>query len=95
MENTSRPLDVICMCSADGDIRPLRLRMEDDNREYLRMDISEILGVERNMRFGAESITFLCRGRTADKWHLLELRYSVRTYSWCILRDFSQKNGGN
>ena len=30
MEQEIRPVDVISMCSADGQIKPLRLRMEDD-----------------------------------------------------------------
>ena len=32
------PVDVISMCSADGDIRPLRLRMEDEEHQLLRID---------------------------------------------------------
>lgn len=90
MEQKARPVDVICICEADGQIRPLRLRMEDENKRELRLDIGEILGVERNHRFGAESITFLCRGRAEDKSHLLEIRYSVRTHSWSMLRNFQK-----
>lgn len=81
-------VDVICVCNADGEIRPLRLRMEDDNRKELRLEIGEILGIERNLRFGSETITFLCRGRTEAQSHLLEIRFFVRTHNWCMLRSF-------
>ena len=90
MEQRARPVDVICICEADGQIRPLRLRMVDENNGELRLQIGEILGVERNRRFGAESITFLCRGMTEDKSHLLEIRYCIRTHSWSILRRFQK-----
>ena len=39
----NRPVDVISMCSADGEIRPLRLRMEDEEHQLLRIDIDEIV----------------------------------------------------
>ena len=37
------PVDVISMCSANGDILPLRLRMEDEDHQLLRIDIEEII----------------------------------------------------
>lgn len=90
MEQKLKPVDVICICSADGQIRPLRLRMEDENKNELRVEIGEILGVEQNLRFGAESLTFLCRGRTEARSHLLEIRYCVRTHSWSMVRCFQK-----
>ena len=39
------PVDVISMCSANGDILPLRLRMEDENHQLLRIDIQEVVSV--------------------------------------------------
>ena len=37
------PVDVISMCSTDGTIRPLRLRMEDEEHQLLRIDIEEVI----------------------------------------------------
>lgn len=37
------PVDVISMCSANGDIVPLRMRMEDERHQLLRIDIEEIM----------------------------------------------------
>ena len=37
------PVDVISVCSASGDIRPLRLRMEDGEHQLLRIDIDEVI----------------------------------------------------
>ena len=41
MEQNVFPVDVISMCSASGEIRPLRLRMEDEQHQLLRIDIEE------------------------------------------------------
>ena len=88
----SKPMavDVICMYDTEGEIRPLRLRLYDEQSQGTRMDIQEILGIERNGKFGSESITFVCRGVTEMKKQVLELRYSVRNHSWHVLRLFGR-----
>ena len=45
MEQKVCPVDVIAMCSASGEIRPLRLRMEDEEHQLMRVDIEEIVNV--------------------------------------------------
>ena len=45
MEQNVCPVDVIAMCSASGDIRPLRLRMEDEEHQLMRVDIEEIVNI--------------------------------------------------
>ena len=46
MEQKVYPVDVISMCSASGEIRPLRLRLEDEEHQLLRIDIEEILSTK-------------------------------------------------
>ena len=46
MEHGIYPVDVICMCSASGEIRPLRMRLEDEDRKLLRVDIDEGVSVK-------------------------------------------------
>lgn len=86
MEQIMRPVDVISVCSAEGEIRPLRLRLEGTDSKMIRMDILEILGVEEISHIGIESHVFLCRARAEGKEMLLELKYSFRDHCWCLLR---------
>ena len=86
MEQQIYPVDVISMCSADGKIRPLRFRMEDDARQLLRVDIDEIISVKEIQYVGIEAFVFLCRATVQESKWLLELRYTVRTHTWCLLR---------
>ena len=37
------PVDVISVCSAGGQIQPLRLRVEDESHQLLRIDITEVV----------------------------------------------------
>ena len=45
MEQKICPVDVISVCSASGEIRPLRLRLEDEAHQLLRIDIDEVVSL--------------------------------------------------
>ena len=86
MEQKNSPVDVISVCSASGDIRPLRLRMEDEQHQLLRIDIDEVISVKEIQYVGIEAHIFLCRATVREKEWLFELKYTIRTHSWCLLR---------
>ena len=80
------PVDVIAMCSANGDIRPLRLRTETEDHKLLRVDIDEIINSRKVQYVGIEAQIFLCRATVEGKKWLFELKYTIRTHSWCLMR---------
>jgi len=80
------PVDVICVCSANGDIRPLRFRMEDEQRQLRRIDIDEIIGSRPIQYAGIEAKVFLCRATVDNRRWIFELKYTIRSHSWCLLR---------
>ena len=86
MEQKICPVDVICVCSADGDIRPLRFRMEDEEHRLLRIDIEEIISFRDVQFVGIEARIFLCRATVGQRKWLFELRYTIRSHNWCLLR---------
>lgn len=79
-------VDVISMCSASGEIRPLRLRMEDEQHQLLRIDIDEIVSMKPIQYVGIEAQIFLCKANVKGKEWLFELKYSIRTHNWCMYR---------
>ena len=82
----SCPVDVISVCSSDGEIRPLRLRMEGEDKELRRLDIREVVSVKLIPYVGAEAYVFLCSTAFEGRDRLLELKYSIRSHTWWILR---------
>ena len=82
----NQPVYVISMCSADGEIRPLRLRMEDENHQLLRIDIDEIISMKPIQFVGIEAQIFLCRAMVQGKEWMFELKYTIRTHNWCLFR---------
>ena len=86
MEQTICPVDVICMCSANGDIRPLRFRITDEEKCVRRIDIEKIISIRSVQYVGIEATIFLCRSTVEQQQWVFELRYTIRTHSWCFLR---------
>ena len=80
------PVDVISLCSADGQMRPLRFRMEDESHQLLRVDIDEIINCRHIQYVGIEAQIFLCTAFVQGKRWLFELKYTIRTHCWCLLR---------
>ena len=80
------PVDVISVCSADGEIRPLSLRMEDEEHQLLRVDIDEIISTKPIQYVGIEAQIFLCKAMVKGKQWLFELKYTIRTHCWCFYR---------
>ncbi len=86
MEQKSCPVDVISVCSTEGKIRPLRLRMADEQEAYFRIDIEEILSTREITYVGAEATVFLCRGTVWGRRWLIELKYTMRSHTWYLIR---------
>ena len=85
METTMCPVDVISMCSAGGEIRPLRLRLEQTH-QLLRVDIDEVISVKNVQYVGIEAKVFLCRATVGGQETLFELRYTIRSHSWSFMK---------
>ena len=86
MEQNIFPVDVISVCTASGELRPLRLRLEDENHQLLRIDIDEVVSMKPVQFVGIEAQIFLCRATVAGKKWLFELKYTIRTHTWCFVR---------
>lgn len=86
MEKKMCPVDVISVCSASGEIRPLRIRMEDEEHQLLRINVEEIISVEDIRHVGVEALVFRCRATVWDRKWTFELKYYIRTHTWCMLR---------
>ena len=86
MGETVFPVDVISMCSASGDILPLRLRMEDEDHQLLRVDVEEVISCKKIQYVGIEAHVFLCKATVRDKKWLFELKYTIRSHSWSLQR---------
>ena len=88
-----RPVDVISLCSAAGDIRPRRLRLEDERQELRRVDVIEVVSVKQIPYVGAEAYLYVCRVNSEGKPGLVELEYGIRSHTWRLLGEYTGKRG--
>ena len=86
MYPSMRPVDVISVCSADGTIRPLRLRVEDELKQLHTVQIEEVVSVQDIHYVGVEAQVFLCRTKVKGRQWTFELKYTIRTHTWCLLQ---------
>lgn len=84
MEQNMWPVDVICLSSADGNIRPLRIRAMEGFEETVIGNVCEILSTRESRTLGAEYRAFLCRIRSARAVIVLELKYFVGSHCWYL-----------
>ena len=80
------PIDVISVCGIGGEIRPLRLRLENESHQLMRVDVDEVISVKEIQYAGIEAMLFLCKAVVEGKQWLFELKYTIRSHSWSLLR---------
>ena len=84
MARQAWPVDVIAVCNADGSIRPLRLRLEDESRQILRINVDDVLDQREITHVGAEAHIYVCRAVLWDRPWTFELKYSIRSHTWTL-----------
>ena len=86
MGELNTPIDVISVCSADGEIKPLRFRMEGEDHTLRRIDIAQVISTRKIQYAVIEAHIFLCKALVEGKEWLFELKYTIRTHCWCLFR---------
>lgn len=79
-------VEVIAVCDTCGQLRPLRLRFEGPDYRLHRVDVDRVLSVREVSYVGIEALIFLCRARLEEREQMLELKYTIRSHSWELLR---------
>lgn len=78
------PVDVISLCSNDGKIQPLRMRMDNSGSQKLRVDICEIIDSKYLSGVGTEAQIFLCRAKIGQIMCTFNLKYVFRSHTWWV-----------
>lgn len=86
MRELNTPIDVISVCAADGELKPLRFRMEGEDHVLRRVDIDQVISCRSIQYVGVEAQIFLCRAVVEEREWLFELKYTIRSHCWCLSR---------
>ncbi len=74
MDALNMPLEMIAVCSPNGEISPARFRLETDDGERITVRIRQIRRREEIRLMGVESIRFACLARRGGRLRRFELR---------------------
>lgn len=88
MKQQLYPVDVISVCNTDGEILPLRVRLEE-GQQLLRINIEAVVKSWEIPHVGTEARVYLCRGRIFGQEILFELKYTFRSHVWCLVKKLS------
>lgn len=80
------PIQVLSFCGTDGQLQPIRFRLEDEERQLQTVSIEEIVSVNEVPYVGVEALVYLCRARLGGRERLIELRYAIRSHRWVLRR---------
>lgn len=81
------PLQVIACCDADGAMQPLRFRFEDAAHMLHTVQVREVVDRRESAYVGIEAFFFLCRAVLDGREKLYELKYTVHSHRWALLRE--------
>lgn len=81
----TKAVDVISVCNAEGEIKPLRMQMEDETKQLLRIHISEAKRIQEIRHVGAEAVIFRCRANVHGRELQFRLKYTFRSHTWFLL----------
>ena len=91
MDALNMPLEMIAVCSPDGELSPARFRLETESGERVTVRIRQIRRREEIRLMGVESIRFDCLALLGGQLRRFELRYGVRALK-ILLAQRKNKN---
>lgn len=80
------PIEMICVCGADGAMEPLRFRMENEEKCLQTVSVSQVLCSQSIQYAGVDAVQYLCKAVCDEKEHMFELRYTLKTHTWTLFR---------
>lgn len=86
---TNVPVDMISVCNTLGEVKPMRLRLENELHERVTVDITEILLRKEAKPSGVRILIFVCRVCLYEEEHLIELHYNTESLKWTLYRMLS------
>ena len=80
------PIDTISFCNTLGEIKPMRIRIENEAHERIIADIKEIAYHKETKPSGITVLVYGCKLILFGEERLIELHYYTDTHRWTLFR---------
>ncbi len=84
MDVLNKPVEMIAVCSPEGELMPARFRLEDEVGERVTVRIRQVRRREVIPYLGVESLRYECIALLGGQLRRFELRYAVRAHRWLL-----------
>ena len=86
MDALNLPVEMISVCSREGDLRPIRFRLTPEEGDPVTVALRGIDMVQAVRYVGQEAVRYFCRGELDGRERRFELRYALRSHRWVLYR---------
>jgi len=86
MDKVNIPIQVIVHCEAGGELNPLRFQYEDEKHLLHTVHIDQITDSRQTSFVGINAIHYICKAEEHGKEHMYELKYTINTHKWDMIR---------
>lgn len=86
MKIIARPIEVVSYTSNNGDVRPLRFRLQMDDETIKVIKVDKIIVKETEKLAGNIMLVFKCQSLIDDVMKLFEIKYDLKTCRWILYK---------
>lgn len=83
------PVDMISFINTLGEMKPMRIRIENEAHERVTADITEICYRKESRPSGITILTYGCKLMLYGQERMIELHYHTDTHKWTLFRFVS------
>ena len=86
MKVLAKPIEMIAWFENQGNINPVRFRMEDENNNYKTIKIDRVLFKEKEKIAGNHMIVFKCSSVIDGVEKVYEIKYEIDSCKWILFK---------
>lgn len=85
------PVDVNATFNVQGKIKPIYIRLEDEEHVLQTYKIENIVYSREENFAGVPTLIYCCNIRVGDCMQMINIKYHVKTHQWVLIPDKENK----
>lgn len=86
MKVYAKPIDVIVYATKEGQLNPVRFRIENKDESNTVIKVDKVISTERERLAGNDMLIFRCRSIINNVERIYEIKYELRTCKWMLYK---------
>lgn len=86
MRIIAKPIEVVSYTNNEGDIRPLRFRLQMDDETIKVIKVDKVIVKKTEKLAGNIMLVFKCQSLIDDVLKLFEIKYDLKTCRWMLYK---------